>query len=417
MRKTVLALVTGVLVAAGLHPAAAATTPSQVGLVSFVAASYSRSHDTAGFTLDWPNTAHAASYQVFRSRSYAMTNARTYTTRSSTITVTGLAPGRDYFFQVRGVNGSATGKKSARVGHTTTIDPGPTGTMLAVRVMTYNVCSDVCDVTRTTRYPWVQSDPSDPAPRQPAAMERIASASPDILATQEAGKMATPPGYTQARYFSAKRLFYKTSRFDLAPAPRPAPPLPAKDVNGCRGTSALDMPSGHIFLGRHAAGCRYAVWGKLVDRATGRNVLAVDVHAVSGASDDVNADRAVEVRTLLDAVTTINTTDMPVVFAGDFNSHKSRVPDVVTPIMHQFGYRNSFDLARTLNRQHHNSYNGFATSPRIGVKWGDHIDHVWVDPTRSRVDAWRNIVLIRDGRLVKPIPSDHSPIIVDVAVR
>jgi len=70
----------------------------------------------------------------------------------------------------------------------------------------------------------------------------------------------------------------------------------------------------------------------------------------------------------------------------------------------------------SLYRQHHNSYNAFSTTPVISYKWGDHVDHVWVDPKRVRVIRWNNRVLISSGQLVSPIPSDHSPILVDVQV-
>ncbi|MET1036938.1 MAG: hypothetical protein ABW075_01610, partial [Aeromicrobium sp.] len=56
-------------------------------------------------------------------------------------------------------------------------------------------------------------------------------------------------------------------------------------------------------------------------------------------------------------------------------------------------------------------------SPRIGYKWGDHLDKVWVDPWTTRIDAWYNTALIgADGLMVKPIPSDHSPVVVDLRI-
>jgi endonuclease/exonuclease/phosphatase (EEP) superfamily protein YafD len=113
---------------------------------------------------------------------------------------------------------------------------------------------------------------------------------------------------------------------------------------------------------------------------------------------------------------TVNPTGLPVVFAGDFNSHKNRSNDSVATAMHRNGYYDAYDLARSLYRQHYNSYNAFSVIPKISYTWGDHVDHVWAIPSTSWVDAWRNGVLIKDGRLVKPIPSDHSPVVVDLRV-
>ncbi|MRK02769.1 hypothetical protein GEV27_14720 [Aeromicrobium sp. S22] len=414
MRIPVVGVLVGLLVLAGLQPAAAASTPGKVGLVSFVGANYSRTHDTTSLSLDWSDIRSAKKYQVFMSRSYSMSKAKTYTVRSSKITVSGLSRGRDYFFQVRGINGSKKGKKSTRVGRTTIVRPGPTKGMLAVRVMTYNLCSAVCDQKSTTRYPWVRTSATSPTPRQPAALERIAAASPDVLATQEAGELTTPPpGYAEAINVSAKRLYYKASRFDLAD--KPAYEYGSKDKNGCRATTAPDAQTGHVFLGWHAKGCRYAVWAELVEKSTGRHFLTFDVHTVAGTNSTAVTNRRAEMNLLFAAAAQVNTANLPVVFAGDFNSHKNRTPDVVGAAMKAHNFRDAYDLARTVERQHLNSYNNFKTAPVISYKWGDHVDHVYVNPWRSRVDAWRNIVLIgADGRLVKPIPSDHSPLVIDV---
>lgn len=416
MRTFAALAVAGLLVLAGLQPAAAASTPSKVGLVSFVGADYSRSTDTTSLTITWPKASNARKYQVFMSRSYSMSNVRTYATSATTFKVSGLARGRDYFFQVRGVNGSRTGTRSNRVGHRTIVRPGPTSG-LPIRVMTYNVCSDVCDDgdPPPTRYPWTQTSLSDPTPRQPRAMERIAAAAPDIVATQEAGKMDTPSGYERVMDVSAKRLFIKSSRLALA-AGR-AYTYGDKDRNGCRASTATDARAGHIFLGRHGSGCRYAVWAELVDRETGKHFLAVNVHTVTGTSATAVQNRAAEMEVLMSTMAVVNASrSLPVVYAGDFNSHKGRDNDVVGSAMSKAGYRDAYDLARTLYRQHVNSYNDFRTTPKIGYTWGDHVDHVYVDPRASRVDGWRNAVLIKDGRLVKPIPSDHSPVLVDVRI-
>ncbi|WP_159085788.1 endonuclease/exonuclease/phosphatase family protein [Aeromicrobium chenweiae] len=415
MRLPVVAGLVGLLVLAGLQPAAAASKPSKVGLVSFVGADYSRSHSTASLTLDWPNAPRAKKYQVFMSKSYSMKKAKTFSVKSSKIKISKLSAGRDYFFRVRGINGKKKGKKSNRVGHTTIVRPGPSKGLVPIRVMTYNLCSAVCDQKATTRYPWMKTATSgSAAPRQPAALERIAAANADVLATQEASALKTPPpGYAEAINASAKRLYFRESRLQLAD--KPAYTYEAGDKNGCRATTSPDAQAGHIFLGWHSKGCRYAVWAELVDKSTGRHFLAVNVHTVAGTSATAVANRRSEMDLLFAGVAQINRQKLAVVFAGDFNSHKNRTPDVVGAAMRSHKFRDAFDLARTLDRQHYNSYNNFKTAPVISYKWGDHVDHVFVDPSRSRVDAWRNIVLIgNDGRLVKPIPSDHSPLVVDV---
>ncbi|MBC7631287.1 endonuclease/exonuclease/phosphatase family protein [Aeromicrobium sp.] len=383
-RALVIALASGAVVLAGVQPAAAASSPSTVGLVSFTAASLSGS--SASLTIDWPDALRATRYDIYLSRHYTMENAKKLSSGRSSRTITDLVRGADYFVQVRGRNGSKVGNKSLRVGHTTIRAHGPVSGP-SYRVMTYNVCSQLCGGF---------------SQRQPGALERVSLYRPDVLATQEAGYLATPAGYALARYKSAKRLFFRSSRFNLAVC---APDAPAT----CERT-------GDIFLGRHDGNDRWAVWAELIDRATGQHVMFADVHTVSGDSSQRSAERKIEMNTLLREMATANPARLPVVYLGDFNSHKNRAVDSVADVMHAAGYYDAFDLAQTLTRQHLNSFNGFRTTPTISYRWGDHVDHVWVRPGKTRVLGWRNGVNIRSGRLVTPIPSDHSPLVIDVQV-
>jgi endonuclease/exonuclease/phosphatase family metal-dependent hydrolase len=386
--RTTLGALAAVLTLAllGIQPAQAATTPPQVGLVSITAGSITGS--TATMTIDWPATSHARKYQVFMSRSYGMSSARTFTTTGSSKKVTGLARGANYFFQVRAINGSKIGKKSQRVGHTAIRRQGP-GNGATYRVMTYNVCSSKC---------------SDWTGREKPAMARIAAYKPDVVALQEAeSKIVNPPsGYTEATFKSAKKLWFKTSRFRLAEACA-APVDGAAPVCGNR-ASYITMRSG-----------KYAVWAELVDQATGKSTIFVSVHTTSGKSDSAAVQRRDEVTKLVAEIRKINPGGrLPVVYAGDFNSHKNRSNDYLAGVLHGEGFYDAYDLAMALRRQHQNSYNDYKTRPVISYKWGDHVDHVWINPSAGKVLKWDNGALLVDGRLVTPIPSDHSPVVVDL---
>lgn len=413
MRRSLVAAIIGVLVLTGLQvqPASAASKkPSKVGLVSFVKANYVRATNRTSLTLDWPDAKRAKKYEIFVSKKYSMSKAKKYKSKSSKITISKLGRGYDYFVQVRGVNGKRHGSKSTRVGHTSILRPGPLNSALRMRVMSYNVCSDVCDSAGVTRYPWATE-------RQLGAFERIAAVNPDILATQEAGNLDTPQGYTEAINVSAKKLFYRTSRFDVAVPTSPEPIEPPRDKNGCRATYEWGQPTGHIFLGRHSKGCRYAVWAELVEKGTGTSFFMVNVHTVSGETAEATESRRQEMETLVANVKLANTKRLPVIYAGDFNSHKNSRNDVVKTIMNRGKLYDSYDLARSLTNQHLNSYNDFKVSPRIGYQWGNHIDKVWIDPWQGRVDAWYNAALLDErGYMVKPIPSDHSPVVVDLRI-
>ncbi len=375
MRLSVVIVTTLGLAVLLLAPATAASKPARVGLVTFTEASLNVAKGTASLTVDWPDARGARKYQIFVSRSYSMAKAQTFTSSTSRKKITGLARGVDYFVQVRGVNGSAVGSKSKRSGHSTIRDqsrtPGPT-----YRVMTYNVCSDKCSG-------WESG-------RSAAAAARVRSFSPDVIALQEAKKAAFTPadlaGYTQVAYASAKHLYVRTARFAVA------------------ASGSVQLSPG-----------RFAVWGETIDhQADGRRVFFVSAHLTPGKSDKAARLRQAETKVLIDAMRAVNPANHPVVYAGDFNSHKNRGNDYVAPVFQAAGLYDAFDLAETLTRQHHNSYSGLGPKPAIGITWGDHVDHVWVDPTTTRVTSWTNGVHVRSGRIVTPVPSDHSPIVVDL---
>jgi len=411
MRRSLAAVIVGFLVIAGLQAApasAAAKTPTKVGLVSFVKADYVLKTNRTTLSLDWPDARHARKYEIFVSKSRSMKKAKVYVQKSSKTKITKLTRGTTYYFQVRGVNGKKHGAKSAVVARTTILRNGPTENLLPVRIMTYNVCSRVCD---DNGQPWT--------PRQAAVWERAAASGADVIATQEGDNLAEIPGYTRAIYFSAKAIWYNAARFAVAAPTTPVTPTgPVDPATKCRVSSDVTQPTGNIYLGHHAGGCRYAVWAELVDRATGRSFMMVDVHTVSGKTKTTTDNRRTEINQVLATMKIVNTKRLPLIYAGDFNSHRESKPsDSVRPPLQATKHYDAFDLARKVSGQHQSSYNGFKTDPVISVLYGNHIDKVWVDPWKVRVDGWYNFANMgADGKLVQPIGSDHSPIVVDLRI-
>lgn len=378
IRRCLAAGTTALLVAVAA-PAHAA--PAQVSLVSFTGAS------TTSLKLSWPKVSGASAYEVFRSERKDMSGAtRVSRTSSNSASITRMRPGKTYCFQVRALARSAPGRRSARTCKPTIRKQSPvSGASYAV--MTLNACSEVC---------------SDWATRSSAATAVVRNRLPDVVALQEAGAWKTPPaGYANAVSKSAKRLFYKTSRFTLAIA---------------SGRERV----GNVVL---SAG-KYAVWAELIDRQTGKRIIFASVHTSSALSD--YARRGSEVETLLNRMTSINTARLPVVYAGDFNSHKNRgiydegtgfgVEDTVNQTFARAGFYDSYDLARTLQRPNWNSFSGFLATPTTSKTWGDHVDHVYIEPGRSNVFRWMNAALYSGDQYATPIPSDHSAVQVDLYI-
>jgi endonuclease/exonuclease/phosphatase family metal-dependent hydrolase len=394
-RRTVLAVAVAFAVVAASAPAEAVARPSKVGLVSFTAGSLSGGKATLTFV--WPKAAGASTYEIFVSPDYdrVLDQTTPYRKTSSTsITLGGLVPGRSYFVQVRGRNSAGVGSRSSRVGRTTIVSHSAT-THTNFRVMTFNVCSEKSGCMT----PWSWST------RRPRVLERITTVNPDVLTLQESKALASSdvdgapsavlPGYVRAFYSSSKALYFKDARFDLA----------ARD----------DVPrAGSISLGNG----RYAVWAELLDaRNPGQHILAVSAHLTPGKDATAAALRSGETTKLLSGVAAANDTGLNVVIAGDFNSHKNRSNDTVGRVMNGAGYRDAYDLAEKVTNQHYNSYNGYAVTAATSVKWGDHVDHVWVKPALSRVLTWVQRGLRSGSKYLTPIPSDHHAVSVDVRLQ
>jgi endonuclease/exonuclease/phosphatase family metal-dependent hydrolase len=366
-----------------LSPAAPAAwaRPAQPGTISFVAAS------KTALVLDWPAVTRAGAYEVFMStREQTPYTKKVKRVSGSGATIRGLAPGRTYCFQVRALAGSSVGFKGGHACKPTIRSMSAVGgTRYAV--MTFNTCSDAC---------------SGWSSRAAYARKVVATRKPDVLAAQESGAWATPPsGMAGTTFKSAKRLFYKSSRFTLA-----------SNSSGAR-TGDITLSPG-----------KYAVWAELVDRATSKRIIFVSAHLTQPLNQ--YALRGREVDNLLARMKQINTSGLEVVYAGDFNSNKNRgtwsastgfgSQDSVGRRFAAAGYYDGYDLARTLNRPNWNSFSSFSATPTTSKVWGDHVDHVYIRPAKTNVWRWINASLYSGSRYTTPKPSDHNPVQVDLYI-
>lgn len=390
-------------------PSQAASKPGKVGLVSFTKAS------RTSLTVTWGKVSRATRYEVFVGASRAaVADSRTpkVRTTSTTAKITGLRAGVDYWVQVRGLDGGTKGSRSSRQAHRTIADQ-TTARPPSFKLMTYNVCSDAgsCDKT------W--------AKRRPNVINRVKTYVPDVITFQEAASNFADddelptllPGYTQVEYKSAKRLFVRTSRFEVARGTTAL--ADEKDTFDCESkVRSCWMKIGPTPASVTPGKTRYAVWAELVDLKTQKHLIVVDVHTtttVSGKAAASALSRGRETKAVLEKLAEYNTENLPVVYAGDFNSHRNRPDDFVRSEMAKKGYADSFELAQELVGQHRNSYNDWSTTPKTSVQWGDHVDHVWAVPSQVRVLWWHQAERITNGRYAH-LGSDHSPLVVRMQV-
>ncbi|MCR4514606.1 endonuclease/exonuclease/phosphatase family protein [Aeromicrobium sp. 50.2.37] len=407
MWSRVSAAVVGAVLVVGLFgaPAEAAAKPSKVGLITFTGASLSGTK--ASLSLRWPAARNARSYELFLSTSYSgVMKAKVHKRTSKTsITLTGLKRGATYFVTVRGVNGSKKGTRASRVGRTTIASQG-SGARASRSVTTWNLCTEKSGCT-SGGGAWSR--------RQAAFQAFVKARKPSVLALQESkvlasGRPTAVPGYTRAAYYSSKSLFLNPAIYGVVTKGDTTREQLDGTVRECR--EADDGRYGCLDLG----GGKYAVWAEVEDLATGQHVIYVSVHLTSGKGDREATVRRTETTRLVDAVRQINPEGLQVVLAGDWNSHRNRSNDWQASVLRSAGYRDAYDLARSVGRQHHNSYNDWKTTPTTSVTWGDHVDKVWVVPGRTVVTRWENAAPMSGSRYAAPLVSDHNPVLVRLSL-
>ena len=370
------ALFASLVLAGAFASPASAKKPGTVKRVQVTAAS------TSSLTLTWNKVGGATKHEIFFSTSYSMKKAKKRKAgKTNSYKVTGLSRAKNYCFQVRALRGKSVGKKSQRTCKPTVNWKGATeGT--PVRVATFNACMDKC---------------SGSLNRGNLAIKQLRSASPDIIALQEASNPqiedGLAPEWAGTEYKSAKRLLYKKSKFDLA-------------VDEPTVEEQFEKPrQGYFDLGG-----KYGVWAELIDKKTSKHFIVTSVHLTSGKGKSEANKRQAETSKLHSETAKFNPRNLTVVHAGDFNSNKSRGSlDTVRPVMYKGGYIDSFDLALYLVNPNWNSSLKDG-KPTYGTTWGDHVDHIWVKPAVG-VRKWQKL-----GSLSKPYASDHFPVLVDLII-
>ncbi|WP_418064465.1 fibronectin type III domain-containing protein [Pimelobacter simplex] len=362
---------------------------------------------TVAVTFSWPRVAGASGYQV----DYApgtgsvQSNRKKKTVKadiSGSRTVRGLTPGGTYCFQVRALSKWGTGLRSTTgcrllTRAERTVPPRA----FALDFATWNVCSTMC------------SKPSW-AKRQVAVRDRIQRMNADVVAVQEA-IAATPyltanlGGYTrgcqvgdgttaQGNTVGRQALYVRTSTYNVV----------AGTNQGIIFSQVGDVYPSHG-----------ACWVELQNKATGQHVVVASVHLVHpiGAKYDKGRDR--QTLQLLTAIAQryAGKPMPPVALAGDFNSHRQRAYDGPRVRLEANGYRDSFDVAaRFLTPSYRNSAHGWATTPLVTPRTGNHLDRVFTS-AGIHAASWRiDEPMTADGRYYAGLLSDHSPVITSLRI-
>lgn len=339
--------------------------------------------DNTSISYAWDAASNAGSYQLQVATNVGMTSGvKTFILRTRSYKLTKLIPGTAYYYRIRGLNDAVKGAFTKATGTRVPSDP------FTAVVVTYNLCGqNKCVNSTNGMRNW--------STRKALAGTIVRSIGADVIATQESQTKETNfgtelPGFALASYYSAKSLYYKTSKY-------------------------TKLRSGAITL--DSLRNRYAVWAELQDKATMSKFLVSDAHLEpyknSSTYPDRDNIRYAQTRVLLAQIAKVNTGRLPVVYAGDFNSNKANANtkyvngyDAPLQAFTEAGILDSFSTAGILTNPSWNSSNQAKNPP---IKHFDHIDHVFVDP-RILTQAWKVVVTVTDSNYTTPFASDHNPV-------
>lgn len=414
LRAVVLVLTAGVVSALMMAPSAAA---GRLGAPWVVAAS------PTSVTLDWPGH---GSFRVYSSREGGGSK---HSVKASTSQrkVTGLRPGTMYCFQVARSNGSGRSKTYCHSTPKRVSAPSAA----SIGVVTFNVCGTVCG-----RWP----------ARRAAVVQRILESRADVVTLQEATKRIPElmdilyvHGFdlvanSQNEAIFARRDVFRREAY-LGPGCRrditadPATKWPDWDkqrshnsghltftwdepmqrwvaiqvICSRKGSTSVPRSFGTIVLPDR----RTAPWVSLLHVASGRNVTVVSAHLSPGRSSGTARVRDSQARVLGREVR--RRTDGPVIVTGDLNASRARGRDLPGKRLRRAGFVDAYDQATSFSKAYVSSSSGFASKPRRNVRYGDHIDRIFV-PRGFRVSDWAVVAPLRRGRNVRPLASDHNPV-------
>ncbi|WGX96507.1 fibronectin type III domain-containing protein [Nocardioides sp. L-11A] len=314
----------------------------------------------------------------------------------ASVTVPGFEPSATYCFQVRpsgrrgvGAFGVAGCKYTEPLSRTV-------GGPLHLNVMTWNMCTAVCTGDR------------DWSLRKDAATARIGQIAPDAVATQESGQALDD--------FDAMPDYSLACKVGDGAATQPGLPAGAKnqgllvrDAPDARFDVVAGTANGWRFLPDNHGGC-WVVVEEVANPA--RRLVLASVHLIQPAagSDQLRLDQMSAFWNALHADP--NTFGLPIVIAGDFNSDRTRPLDGPRVLLNANGYDDAFDVAESYNSLPYvNSWNNWSIPPPISLRWGAHVDRVFVPPN-ARVTSWQMEQPFAGSLQL----SDHSPVRVTVEI-
>lgn len=360
---------------------------------------------SSGLYLTWSSQS-ATSFDLTQGLDARFSQSRvdwTIRADSHQFTPYGLTKGGTYYFTLRALDGTG-------VSHYSSVVSAVVATSEQyVRVMTYNVTEATGDGTVESGNVIANWYPD----RENAAVALIRTATPDVIAVQEAAAwMGAVKGPRQIDYLrSALGSSYSLATTEIPPG------QPNWERTGdyilYNNTLYETVGAGNHWALPYS---RWAAYQILRNRSTGATFLFISAHFVTGAGGTADGYRETEMSSLMSKANyyAASNGNIPIVYAGDFNSdtnsnHAFDGPGVAAA---NAGVADAFDSSRYTRNQNYNSANLYMRTPPAT---SDSIDKIYAPPGVS-ARSWWLLLTLTNGSFVGTIPSDHNPLVSDMAI-
>jgi endonuclease/exonuclease/phosphatase family metal-dependent hydrolase len=219
------------------------------------------------------------------------------------------------------------------------------------------------------------------------------------------------PGTAEA--IQGARILYDTSRYRLVSAcPERSDTKPLSN-NSYSSSCTILLPT---LASDSPWTRRRASYALLADRTSGKQFYVVSVHLDQRHSTNLTSERtyerlrAAQVKVVMDRVAQLNTSNRPVVLAGDLNTYQNNqggydAHDAVVA----GGYYDTAAAVTQVNRRY-TTMNHFACTLTVpGSGWGSRLDVVTVKGVWG-APRWENVMATTDCAR----PSDHNMVVADL---
>lgn len=383
-----------------------------------------------GTSLKWSSGA-VTGYQVQQSTDPTFAGATTFSTRRADrwFSPYGMTNGATYFYRVRGVNHGTAGPWNTA---SPAVSAAAQSQEQAVRVATYNILGLDNDGTQASGsekvQPWTGT-------RDVAVSSYISSVHPDVVAIQEGSAfVGSQCSYRQVGTRQIDDLLNKLhgaglSEYALASTEvRPCLPgwkrtgdyilydstkwqaltADCGDQTACKNFDLVSSaPSS--FGTQH-----YAAYELFQSKATGAKFLFVAPHLYVTSGSTGDKYRQQETESMISQARNFAAANgnVPVVYAGDFNSQSKHALDGPAVATRAAGISDGLYSSQVLVNAKYDSANRYMRTPPA---FGDSIDHVYVEPGIGLV-RWGLYLRLSSGKFSGTIPSDHNLLYADLTL-